>query len=141
MGIVRAIPDLEAWLDNDADMWSPLSDPEYKALVRRWSEGFGSLVATGARRLQGSRAMLSLQTRLPADVYVLSGLSIPQLANLGGLGPAAFRASGLRSVPRDLANRLELIIASQTFAWSCVFSHEAGAFVWEQLYEAAGPDP
>jgi hypothetical protein len=54
---------------------------------------------------------------------------------MGGRGPAAYRATDLRCIPRDLANRMELIVVSDDLAWTCVFSHEAGAFVWEQLYE------
>jgi hypothetical protein len=135
MGIVRALPDLEGWLDADADSWASLADQEYKTLVRHWSERFSPLIAAGASCLQGSRAMLSLENRLPADVYVLSGMRVPQLANMGGRGPAAYQAIGLRSIPRVSANRMELIVVSVDFTWSCVFSHEAGAFVWEQLYE------
>jgi hypothetical protein len=136
MGIVRAMPDLERWLDGDADSWSALSDPEYKALVRRWSDAFGALVAARAKCLKGGWAMASLRARLPADVYVLSGLPVRQVMNTGGAGPAAFLARGLRNVPPDLANQRELIVASEDFAWSCIFTHEAGMWGWEQLYEA-----
>ncbi len=138
MGIVRVLPDLEEWLDADADSWSALPDREYKALVRRWSETFLPLIAANAHRSQGYHAMLSLETRLPADVFLFSGFGIPQLDNTGGRGPAGYHANGLRNIRRDMANRMELIVASDDLAWSCVFSHEAGAHVWECLYES-GP--
>ena len=136
MGIVRALPNLEAWLEADADSWSGLSDAEYKSLVRRWFEGFLHLVEADASSFRGSRALLAVESRLPANVYLLSGVRVPALANAGGLGPAAYLANELRSIRAELANRLELIVVSENFAWSCVFSHEAGAFVSEQMYEA-----
>jgi hypothetical protein len=136
MGIVRTLPNLESWLDTNADSWFALSDPEYKALVRRWTESYSHLLATRLpRHQQGYRAMLSLEDRLPANVFLFSGLKVPQLDNLGGSGPAAYRAIGLQRLSRDLANQLELIVSSEDLAWSCIFSHEAGAWVWEQLYE------
>ena len=62
-------------------------------------------------------------------------MQVPELANTGGLGAGGYQALGLRSIQRELANRLELILAARDLSWSCVFSHEAGAFVWECLYE------
>jgi hypothetical protein len=139
MGIVRALPELEEWLDADASSWSSLTDREYKALARRWSECFSPLIASETPCLQGLRAVQALEARLPTDVVLLSGIQVPRLANMGGRGAAAYMAIGLRSLHRELANRMELVLASDDLAWSCVFSHEAGAFVWEHLYEC-GPD-
>lgn len=136
MGILRAIPDIEAWLDTDAVSWSTVSDAEYKALVRRWSETFAPLVASGSKCTKGGRAMVSLEGRLPADVIVVSGLPVPEFCNTGGMGPAGFRAQGLIRVDRVWANRMELVLVSDDFLWTIVFSHEAGAFVWEHLYDA-----
>lgn len=84
----------------------------------------------------GGRAMVSFEARLPADVIVLSGLAVPKLCNTGGMGPAAFRAQGLMLVDRDWANERELILVADDFSWAIVFSHEAGALVWEHLYDA-----
>src|SRR5262245_36536606 len=108
MGILRAIPDIEAWLDADAISWSAVSDAEYRAMVRRWFETFAPLVACDSKCTKGGRAIVSLEGRLPADVIVISGLAVPELCNTGGLGPAAFRAQGLIGVDRDWANRREL---------------------------------
>jgi len=59
-----------------------------------------------------------------------------------------YQAVGLRSLRRELANRLELVAVASDLSWSCVFSHEAGAWVWECFYEqtpeaepVAAPDP
>ena len=135
MGILRAIPEIEAWLDTDATSWSVVSEPDYKALVRRWSETFAPLVAADAKCTKGGRAMVSLQARLPANVIVMSGMPVPDLCNTGGRGPAGFRVQGLRHVDRDWANSMELILAADDFSWAFVFSHEAGAWVWEHLYD------
>jgi hypothetical protein len=134
MSILRAIPDIESWLDNDAESWCAVSDAEYKALVRRWSETFAPLVAADAKCTKGGRAMVSLEARFPTDLTVISGLQVPELCNTGGRGPAAFRAQALMRVERNWANRMELILVADDFSWACVFSHEAGAFVWEQFY-------
>ena len=79
--------------------------------------------------------MQAIAERLPTDVWLFSGVQLPELANTGGLGPAGYQAVGLRNIRRELANRLELILAARDLSWSCVFSHEAGAFVWECLYD------
>lgn len=136
MGFLRTIPEIDAWLDSNATSWSAVSEVEYKSLVRRWSETFAPLVAADAKCTKGGRAMASLQASLPANVIVVSGLPVPELCNTGGLGPAAFRTQGLMRVDRDWANRLELILVSDDFSWALVYSHEAGALVWEHLYNA-----
>jgi hypothetical protein len=137
MAIVRNLPAVEAWLDADADSRSALTDREYKAIVSGWTQHFSRLVAEGAPSLQGDRAILSVEKRLPADLFLFAGLRVPRLANMGGVGPAGYRANGLRCVRRDTANQMELIIVSIDLAWSCVFSHEAGVFVQEHLYDRA----
>ncbi|MCE9557232.1 MAG: hypothetical protein K8T91_28115 [Planctomycetes bacterium] len=135
MGIVRVLPCVEDWLNAEAESWSPLPDRDYVELVRRWREGFLPLIAAGTASFTGNRAMQVIAERLPADVWLFSGVQVPKLANTGGLGAAGYHATGLRNMRRELANQLELIAAVSNLSWSCVFSHEAGAFVWECLYE------
>lgn len=140
LGIVRILPRLEAWLDDYADSWAPLADRDYKTLVRRWSSLFGSLIDADAAAFRGSRAISSLESRLPGEVFLFSGVQVPGLSNTGGLGAAAYRAVGLRALSSDLANSLELIAVAVDFSWCCVFSHEAGSWVWEQMYEREACD-
>ena len=136
MGIVRALADIEAWLDVDASHWTSLSDREYKALVCRWSQFFSPLIAADRYQCQGRQAILSLESRLPSDVFLFNGLQVPQLANLGGRGaPAAYQANGLQRLRRGLANSKEFIIVADDFAWSCVFTHEAGGCASERMYD------
>src|SRR5262249_21867876 len=110
----------------------------YKDLVHRWSASFEPLIAAGAPCQKAGRAIASLEARLPAEVFVLSGLPVPQLANEGGLGPAAYEVAGLRRVPRDFANQMDLTLVPGDFTWSWLFSHEADAWVSEHLYERTG---
>jgi hypothetical protein len=135
MGIVRVLPDVEDWLGAEAESWSPISDREYVALVRRWRDGFLPLIGAATPSFQGNRAMQAITERLPADVGLFSGVQVPELANTGGRGAAGYQAVGLRSIRRELANELELVAVAGDLSWSCVFSHEAGAWVWECLYE------
>ena len=137
MGIVRVLPEVEDWLDAEAESWSLLSDRDYVALVRRWREGFSPLIAAGTPSFQGNRAMQVIAERLPADVLLFSGVRVTELANTGGRGASGYRAVGLRSVRREVANRAELVAVAADLSWSCVFSHEAGAWMWECLYEGA----
>ncbi|WP_165220009.1 hypothetical protein [Aquisphaera insulae] len=133
MGILRSIPDVEAWLDADANEWTSLDDREYKAVVRRWSDVFLPRLEAGSQLLWGEKAILDVESRLPAAVVILSGTRIRSLANLGGCGAAVYRAAGLRQIDRDLANARELILTSEDLTWCCVFTHEAGAFSSECL--------
>jgi hypothetical protein len=135
LGIVRRLPKLETWLNDHATSWHSLSDRDYKTLVKLWTTDFGHLIEAGVFVHQGSRAVEFLASRLPGDVILFSGVLIPRLANRGGLVASAYRAVELRALDRELANDLELVAASVDMTWCCVFSHEAGSFVSEQVYE------
>jgi hypothetical protein len=137
MSRVWTLPKLEAWLVDHADSWFLLPDQEYTALVDQWSALFHPLIEAGNVAHKGHQAMMVLETSLPCDTVLFNGVQIPRLENMGGGGRAAYRAVGLRALDRDLANQLELVAVAVDFSWCCVFSHEAGAYVWEQLYEPA----
>jgi hypothetical protein len=135
MGITRALPDVEEWLEAEASSWSAISDRDYAALVRRCRDTFLPSVMAETPSLHGDRAMQAIAERLPADIWVFSGIRIPEMANMGGQGAAGYEVAGLRNLPRELANHLELVVVAENFSWSCVFSHEAGSCVWECLFE------
>jgi hypothetical protein len=78
------------------------------------------------------------QARLPADVFVLSGVRVSQVQNSGGLGRAGYQVMALREAPED--NSWEPIIIAQDFAWACIFTHEAGVYSEERFYDRTGPD-
>jgi hypothetical protein len=134
VGLIRALVILEDWLDGHAVSWLLLSDREYAVLVRDWSIVFGPLIGANASSRRGHRAFEEFHARLPCDAVLFSGVDVPRLANMGGRGASAYRAVQLRSLERALANNLELIVASVDLSWCCVFSHEAGSFVWEELF-------
>jgi hypothetical protein len=134
LAIVRSVEEIEDWLDAEAAAWSPISDPEYKAIRRGWQEHFGVLAASVPGWLHGHRALAWLREQLPADVLLFNGVLIPRLANMGGGPTTGYQARGLRHIRRNLANQYELIVVSADFSWTCVFSHEAESLVWEELY-------
>jgi hypothetical protein len=135
MGIVKVLPDVEEWLDAEADSWSTISDPDYVALVRRWRDSFWSAIKAERPSLRGHQAIHAVGERLPADVWLLSGIQVPELANMGGQGAAGYQVAGLRSMKRELANRFELVVAPSDLSWTCVFSHEGNDLVWECFFE------
>ena len=134
MSIMNVFPAIEKWLDADAESWSPLSDQDYVALVRQWRNDYMPLIAGGEYVFQAGRAIHAFEGRLPTNVWLFSGVHVPELANMGGSGAAGYQAVKLRSLRRELASELELIVVACDLSWSCVFSHET----WEQLYERKG---
>lgn len=110
-------------------------DQEYVAIARSWREHYLTLIQGAKYSQLGERAIQAVAESLPCDVYVFSGLLLPELANTGGLGAGGYDVVGLKNIHRNLFNRLELIAVSRDLSWSCVFSHEAGAFVAGSLYE------
>jgi hypothetical protein len=137
MGKFQKLPQLECWLDIHAASWFLVPDHDCTALVDQWSAVFWPLIEADNITYHGHRAIMVLESRLPCDVFAFNGVKIPRLINLGGGGRAAYRVTGLRSLDRDLANRLELVMTPVDLSWCCVFTHEAGAFGWEHLYEPA----
>jgi len=135
MGLARALPELEESLTEDSAAWELLPDRDYKRLVAKWQAAFRPLVESRSRRLTGVRALESARAKLPQNVLLFSGLRIPEVASLGGRGPVAYRAVELVKVNAELARQLELVLVAEDFSWCCVFSHESGSMVHEELYE------
>lgn len=110
--------------------------PISNTLAATWESRYRTYIERQPRCVTGERAVYALAQRLPANLVILSGIKVPQHANLGGNGRAAFRAEALRRVDRDLANTLELIVSAADFSWSCVFTHEGGGgYAYETLYD------
>lgn len=105
MRIMRVLPEVETWLDAEAESWSPISDAEYVALVQRWRAIFLPLILAGTPSAQGNRAMQAIGERLPEDVCLFSEVQVQELANIGGQGAAGYKAVKLRMIRRELANQ------------------------------------
>jgi hypothetical protein len=134
VGIVGSLPEVEAWLSEVADSWRPLSDPEYRYLVRDWKAKFSPLIEQSRFASSGDRALDALAAHLPADMVIFSGVHVPEVANLGGSCACAYSALALASLNHDLLRRNELITCAPDLLWSCLFSHETGGMFREQLY-------
>lgn len=132
MGIVLSLPRLERWLQEHAGNWHMLSDDQYKRLVADWSHRYRLPVARRHRHLSGSRALDAFVRRLPSDVLLFSGITVPEVANMGGPGAAGYRADALAALDVGMARSLELIIAKTDLSWCLLLSHEEGH---EQLRE------
>lgn len=135
MGIARSLPELEESVAGWSSACDLLTAEDYKEVVARWKAAFKSLIETRSRRLSGSRALDSIESRLPQTVFLFSGVSIPEVANLGGRGPVGYRAIDLTRLDFGLARELELVLVSEDFSWSCLFSHETGSMFHEEFCE------
>ena len=138
MGFVQTSPAIEQWLEAHSEAWRCITDAEYASVVSRWKENFWRLIELSYQTRTGTRAIADLGHRFPASVFLFSGVRVPLLANMGGPGTCGYHATLLRKLDREVANTEELILVSDRFAFSYVFSHEAGAMVWEHLYVARG---
>lgn len=138
MGLARSLPELEDSLAGRATACEVLTDRDYQQLIARWQSIFRPLVESRSRRLSGARALEATRAKLPQTVLLFSGVRIPEVANHGGRGPVAYRAVKLASFDAELARQLELVLVAEDFSWSCVFSHESGSMVHEELYELPG---
>jgi hypothetical protein len=135
MGLIRASYALEDCLRDHAAHWQSLRDSEYAELVQKWRSVFNPIIEAAAALRRRDRAMKELQARLPCDAVRFNGVYVPRLAIFGQRRPSGYRACGLRSLDRKLANRLDLIVAPVDLSWCCVLSHEAYSFVSEELFD------
>jgi len=129
----RQLPNVEAWLDESGDGWSFLSDAEYKEQATRLRSVFQPLVEDERSWRCGHRAVAWLPDQLPAPLLLLSGIPVPRLAGEGGGGPASYLVS-LQTLDLDVVRAAELIVISQDYRWCCVFTHESGSLVHEELF-------
>lgn len=134
MSITRPQPEFEAWLNEQAADWQILDDLSYKRLVNEFRELYQH-TPNPSRVRKGDKAVAELTSRLNEGAYVFGGFSIPEMANTGSSGPCAYKIIRLSGLPRDILNRLELIVLSINKSWCCLFSHECGTLVHEEFRE------
>ena len=68
-------------------------------------------------------------------MLLLSGIGIPEVANLGGRGAAGYRATELTFLDLDLARNLELVVVAHDLSWCLLLSHETGSWTHEEFWQ------
>jgi hypothetical protein len=130
MTFLSSRPGLEAWLHLVSSNVRPLSQKEYQEVVARWRAQFeGALVAeecvSAAQAEQGMRALL------PRDVFVFSmpGYAFLPSATDPKMDPAyGYAADALQTIDFAIANPDDAIFVDRDMSFSCMCTHEAGAF-------------
>jgi hypothetical protein len=134
MGFTRSLPELEASLDAQSQGWQALDDGCYKRAVDNWNAAFREPIEQRQQHQTGVQALEEFRSRLPSDVLFLSGIRIPDVANLGGRGAAAYSATALTGLDLDMARMLELVVVAQHFSWCLLLSHETGSWYREEFW-------
>ena len=137
MGQVKRLPELESWLTEHSVTWTLVTDVEYESLIRAWISTFRPIIESRGRYLSGRRAMKALESRLPCNVAIFSGLRIRVARNAGGRGLSGYNVESLSAIDISLARQLELIVVADNLAWGCSLSHEEG---YEKFYEEESTD-
>ena len=109
MGIVRSLPQVEAWLSDNSESWRQLPDSEYRALVRDWRSRFCQPIKHNETSETGDTALDALSHYLPADLILFSGVQVPEIGNLGGSCACAYTVSSLASLDHELLRQSEMI--------------------------------
>ena len=89
--------------------------------------------------LSGDSAIHTLESLLPADVIVFNFPGYPWLPTRRSSASGttyAYEAIALAQIDAETANSAEAIMVDRAFAFTCVFTHEAGAFAEPQLAPA-----
>ena len=137
MGIVKALPTLEAWVESRGLAWARLSDREYRSCLGSWSNTFQHRIERRWQHVKGARAILDFESELPCSVFLICGVSIPEVANLGGSCASGYRIDNCDSLDLSLCSSLELVVISSDFRWSLLLSHEtSGGMCHPELWRA-----
>jgi hypothetical protein len=138
MGFLKQHLAVESWLAATASQFRPLSQAEYADVVREWRSHFDE--SLGARHFSaGSAAEEAMLQMLPCDAFVFS---IPGYHSLPAstdprFDPAyGYEVIGLRDLDFAVANRADAVISDRRFSFTCLCTHEAGAFAEPQFCEA-----
>jgi len=137
MGFLKTHTDVEAWLGSSSLEFRSLSQKEYAGLVRQWRSRFEPMLNAGECR-HGNSAEEALESRLPRDVFIFSipGYRLLPASTNPRLDPAyAYEAIRLSALDLQTANRADAIIVDQGFAFTCLYTHEAGALARTQFCE------
>ena len=129
MSSLLEVAKLEGWF-KVASMGARMLDrAEYRELVASWQSVFEPLLKAGDR-LTGAKAEAGLRAHLPADMFVFSMPGYRYLpASTNSREPRyAFRVSQLSNVDFGVANSEDAILVDTELTFTCLCTHEAGAF-------------
>ena len=133
------MPRIEAWLDDAAENWHMLSDRNYRAHSAAWRAAFDPILKVHPRL--AVTPLAAMESHLPFTGFVFTIQAHPDLPTSpqGGSNAPVFgyRAEAIRSLDRDLLNACDAIICDIDVAFSCIYTHEAGAF-WDPVYLVRG---
>ena len=127
MGIVKALPTLEAWMESRGLAWKLLSDREYRTCRSSWSNTFQQRIERRWQHVQGTRAILDFESELPCSVFLICGISIPEVGNLGGPCASGYRIDNCHSLNVELCSSLELVVIDTDYRWCILLSHETSS--------------
>jgi hypothetical protein len=136
---LSALPELDAWFRVAASGARPLDRREYQDLIRSWQVHFEPLLKAGDRRT-GAKAEEGARALLPRDVFVFT---IPGYRYLPAATDArhdaryGFYVSQLRTIDFNVANQMDVILTDAEFTFTCLCTHEAGAFAEPVLVPAS----
>ena len=139
MSASSALAELGAWFQEAASGARALDPHEYKNLVAGWQSEFEPLLEVRNCRT-GARAEAGVRALLPRDVFVFSMPGyryLPAATNAQRDPRFGFYVSQLRTIDFDLANRMDAILADSELTFTCLCTHEAGAFAEPILVPAS----
>ena len=137
MGIVKRLPTLEAWMESRGFAWSLLSDGEYRSCLRSWSSAFQERIERRWQHSKGARAISDFELQLPSSVLLLCGVSVPEVANLGGSCASGYLIENCASLDLRLCSSLEFLVLSPDFRWCLLLSHETGGGMYHEEFWVA----
>jgi hypothetical protein len=135
MGFLRPRPKIEEWLAQAAASFRPLGQREYGKLVADWRAHFDHTLETGDF-ISGRDVEEAANSLFPADTFIFN---VPGYRLLpAGTGPKFDQASGyealkLGCINFEIANPADAVITDRAFTFTCLCTHEAGAFASPQL--------
>ena len=104
--------------------WMLLSDSEYRICRISWSNTFQQRIERRWQHAQGIRAILDFKSELPCSVFLICGVSIPEVANLGGPCASGYRIDNCDSLDLGPCSSLELVVIDSDYRWCLLLSHE-----------------
>jgi hypothetical protein len=133
------LAELEAWLHEASAGARALNRGEYRDLLAAWQSVFEPMLEAQDRRT-GAKAEAGLRALLPRDLFVFSipGYRyLPAATNFQRDPRYGFYVSQLRTIDFGVANRMDAILADAALTFTCLCTHEAGAFAEPVLVPAS----